>query len=175
MTDEERKLLVKLRDEGPLAFDRVGGAPLDALMIAGLAAFEPFATGLMGWRKVNITEAGRAALADPADYVQDVSGADALVAKEPPPMMTLAAMRLKDMRRVHPEQDETHVCAQCGERVGIYPSGQQLLKDHPDLVVVCHLCALCARSSERAAHDLAAPAEVIVQEILQSKPREPAP
>lgn len=49
-------------------------------------------------------------------------------------------MRLKDMQRVHPEQIENK-CASCGEVVGIYPSGQALLKAYPDKIeLVCQVC-----------------------------------
>jgi hypothetical protein len=55
-------------------------------------------------------------------------------------MNTLIVMRLADMTRVHPHQDESRVCSRCGERVGIYPSGQRALAAVPDLEIVCHVC-----------------------------------
>jgi hypothetical protein len=52
----------------------------------------------------------------------------------------LTVMRLKDMRRVHPEQIEGK-CARCGEVVGIYPSGQKVMRDYPGQVeLVCQIC-----------------------------------
>ena len=54
---------------------------------------------------------------------------------------TLTCMRLADMERVHPRQDESRFCNRCGERVGIYPSGQEMLDLMPDLEIVCHICA----------------------------------
>jgi DNA-directed RNA polymerase subunit RPC12/RpoP len=53
--------------------------------------------------------------------------------------MFLITMRLADMRRVHPNQI-TGKCSRCGEEVGIYPSGQEALKKHKDLRIVCHIC-----------------------------------
>jgi hypothetical protein len=53
----------------------------------------------------------------------------------------LVAMRLKDMHRVHPRQDNSHVCGKCGAPVGIYPSGQRALKANPGAGIVCVPCA----------------------------------
>jgi hypothetical protein len=52
----------------------------------------------------------------------------------------LLCMRLEDMLRVHPHMDRDHVCAQCGERVGIYPSGQQVLKRYRRVKIMCQVC-----------------------------------
>lgn len=52
----------------------------------------------------------------------------------------LIVMRLAEMRRVHPEMDSSHKCGCCGEAVGVYPSGQRILKRHPDATVVCNHC-----------------------------------
>lgn len=57
------------------------------------------------------------------------------------PMM-LVATRLKAMQRIHPAQSNEHCCSQCGERVGIYPSGQKALKANPGMTIVCSMCAL---------------------------------
>ena len=51
----------------------------------------------------------------------------------------LITMRLTDMHRVHPDQI-TGKCADCGHTVGIYPSGQNALKEYPDLKIVCQVC-----------------------------------
>jgi hypothetical protein len=51
----------------------------------------------------------------------------------------LVAMRLKDMVRHHPRQDDTRVCAACGETVGIYPTGQAALHRHPDATILCQI------------------------------------
>jgi hypothetical protein len=53
----------------------------------------------------------------------------------------LVVMRLDDMWNTHPDQDNSHVCSRCGARVGIYPSGQRALKDHPGTPVICSVCA----------------------------------
>ena len=53
----------------------------------------------------------------------------------------LVTMRLKDMTRVHPAQDDTKVCSKCGAPVGIYPSGQRALRNNPAIKIVCSVCA----------------------------------
>lgn len=52
----------------------------------------------------------------------------------------LVVMRLADMQRVHPQQDDSKVCAVCGQQVGIYPSGQEALKHDPTMEIVCSVC-----------------------------------
>lgn len=54
----------------------------------------------------------------------------------------LVAMRLADMRRVHPQQDNTRFCGLCGERLGIYPTGQRVLRMNPKAKLVCAHCAI---------------------------------
>jgi hypothetical protein len=54
--------------------------------------------------------------------------------------IVLLVMRLADMERVHPDQDNSRVCGQCGERVGIYPSGQEVLRRVPTATIVCERC-----------------------------------
>ncbi|MEY9184741.1 hypothetical protein ABIG06_006289 [Bradyrhizobium sp. USDA 326] len=54
-------------------------------------------------------------------------------------LANLVTMRLKDMVRVHPQQITSH-CSECGEEVGIYPSGQRVLREMPDIKVVCQVC-----------------------------------
>jgi hypothetical protein len=51
-------------------------------------------------------------------------------------------MRLEDMSRRHPNQDNSKVCSLCGHKVGIYPSGQAILKDYPKFRIVCHVCVV---------------------------------
>lgn len=53
---------------------------------------------------------------------------------------TLVCMRLADMQRVHPKQDESRVCSVCGSQVGIYPSGQRIIKAEPWTVILCNHC-----------------------------------
>ncbi len=53
----------------------------------------------------------------------------------------LLVMRLADMVRVHPQMDRNHVCAQCAEPVGVYPSGQQVLQTYRRVRLICNHCA----------------------------------
>jgi len=53
----------------------------------------------------------------------------------------LIVMRLVDMHRNHPAQDNSHACSKCGSVVGIYPSGQRALRDNPGLPIICIRCA----------------------------------
>lgn len=53
--------------------------------------------------------------------------------------MILIVMRLADMARVHPDQI-TGRCARCNQIVGIYPSGQEVLRQRSDVEIVCEKC-----------------------------------
>jgi hypothetical protein len=55
-------------------------------------------------------------------------------------MRELVVMRLDDMDRRHPSQDNSRVCSKCGAQVGIYPSGQKVLKNDPSYVIICSHC-----------------------------------
>jgi hypothetical protein len=55
-------------------------------------------------------------------------------------MPDLIVMRLANMHRVHPRQDNTRVCGLCNEQVGIYPSGQRALREYEGLRIVCDEC-----------------------------------
>ena len=57
-----------------------------------------------------------------------------------PHMAVLVVMRLANMRRVHPRQNDSRACSRCGERVGIYPSGQHVIAAHPGIEIVCEVC-----------------------------------
>lgn len=52
----------------------------------------------------------------------------------------LLVMRYVDMLRVHPDMDISHVCSTCGEQVGIYPSGQRVLKRYRKVKLICQIC-----------------------------------
>jgi hypothetical protein len=54
----------------------------------------------------------------------------------------LICMRLTEMKRVHPKMDTTHKCSKCGERVGVYPSGQRVLVAFGEdaIDIVCSVC-----------------------------------
>lgn len=80
---------------------------------------------------------------------------------------SLLVMRLKDMHRVHPRQDDSKVCARCGHRVGIYPSGQQVLKQDPSVEIVCSVCM--EQDSRRP--DVIMPAPGALAEPAQSRNR----
>jgi ribosomal protein S27E len=72
-------------------------------------------------------------------------------------------MRLSDMHRMHPEQITSH-CSKCGHEVGIYPSGQRVLKEHPSTRIICQICR-----GDRP--DIAILAPGAEHEILESKDR----
>lgn len=59
--------------------------------------------------------------------------------------IALVAMRLSDMWRMHPRQDNSRVCSKCGEAVGIYPSGQDAIRHNPGMKIICSRCAEAER------------------------------
>ena len=59
-----------------------------------------------------------------------------------PKAMKLVANRLAQMFRVHPQQDNSKVCSECKERVGVYPTGQRALKKNPNITIICSVCAM---------------------------------
>lgn len=80
----------------------------------------------------------------------------------------LVCMRLVDMARIHPAQDNSHVCLKCGERVGIYPTGQIALQEHPEASIICAPCA----KAQAASGAVAVPAgsfDQILREVRESK------
>lgn len=56
------------------------------------------------------------------------------------PLKFLLVMRAADMRRIHPQTDWTYFCSLCSEPVGIYPSGQKVLRDDPTTQIICSHC-----------------------------------
>lgn len=60
----------------------------------------------------------------------------------------LVTMRIADMARMHPAQDDTHVCGTCGHAVGIYPSGQSALRKWPEMKILCSHCAMARPATE---------------------------
>ena len=79
----------------------------------------------------------------------------------------LVCMRLADMFKMHPEQDNSRVCALCDKPVGIYPTGQARLRRDPSIEIVCSRCALNEIEPDvemRPAGDL----DVILQEMRDS-------
>ena len=80
----------------------------------------------------------------------------------------LLVMRLCDMHRVHPGQDNSHVCERCGFQVGIYPSGQDMLKEHPDARILCSICGQVDKIKfDAGSYD--PPSAQIIQEMKDSK------
>jgi hypothetical protein len=75
----------------------------------------------------------------------------------------LVTMRLSDMSRMHPAQDDSHVCSGCGHAVGIYPSGQAALRKWPEMKVICSHCAV-QRPAGEIENVLAADFDTIMQE-----------
>jgi hypothetical protein len=55
------------------------------------------------------------------------------------PKFELIVMRLADMHRVHPEQI-TAKCHGCGHVVAVYPSGQQVMREYPGVLLTCQVC-----------------------------------
>jgi hypothetical protein len=55
----------------------------------------------------------------------------------------LLVMRANEMFRVHPQTDWSHTCSECGEPVGIFPSGQAVIKRYrpENIAVICNRCA----------------------------------
>jgi hypothetical protein len=53
----------------------------------------------------------------------------------------LVVMRLADMHRMHPKQDNSRTCDLCDAPVGVYPSGQAQLRADPTTEIVCSVCA----------------------------------
>jgi hypothetical protein len=69
----------------------------------------------------------------------------------------LICMRLDEMHRVHPDQIEAK-CSKCNETVGIFPSGQRVLKEVERISIVCNHCAkpdhaILAPGAEREARE----------------------
>jgi hypothetical protein len=50
------------------------------------------------------------------------------------------AMRASDMAVAHPDTDYTHVCAICGQQVGIYPSTVRLMQKQQNVMLICNHC-----------------------------------
>ena len=64
-------------------------------------------------------------------------------------MVELLVMRLADMARVHPDQIESR-CQTCHHRVGVFPSGQQVMREYPDVKLVCQVCKSPGRGAQLA-------------------------
>jgi hypothetical protein len=80
----------------------------------------------------------------------------------------LIVMRLKDMWRTRPDQDNSKVCSKCGIQVGIFPSGQAFLKERPDVKIVCFACM----SAERNANVIEVPVPGALSEMTDTELKE---
>jgi ribosomal protein S27E len=80
----------------------------------------------------------------------------------------LVCTRLADMTVMHPDQS-WDLCHECGHVVGVYPTGQRVIKEYPKMKVVCSDCA----NTLIEPGDEVSPAgsvEEITQERNESKP-----
>ena len=75
-------------------------------------------------------------------------------------MSILVVMRLAEMRRIHPAQIES-VCDGCGQKVGIYPSGQNIIAADPRTRVLCNHCTDPTKATGFAPGALAEPRQSI--------------
>lgn len=82
----------------------------------------------------------------------------------------LTVMRLADMHRMHPQQDNSRTCDLCGARVGIYPSGLSAIKAHPAIEIVCSVCTFKELDPWADNSQPAAGLDVILQEMRDSYP-----
>lgn len=85
------------------------------------------------------------------------------------PKTKLIVMRLRDMKRVHPQMRSEFNCSKCGEQVGIYPSGQSVIQSNgrENVEIVCGVCNGPAL--------LGALAPGALQEPFESVPFDPDP
>ena len=67
-----------------------------------------------------------------------------------PQRVTLIAMREADMVLVHPCMDTQHVCVRCRETVGLFPSGQAVLRQNARVDIVCQHCVTDREGQEAA-------------------------
>jgi hypothetical protein len=79
----------------------------------------------------------------------------------------LVTMRIADMTRMHPAQDDSHACAECGHACALYPSGQAALRKWPTMKVICAHCA-CKRPRHEIENMPAADFDTIMQEGRES-------
>jgi hypothetical protein len=79
----------------------------------------------------------------------------------------LVTMRIADMTRMHPAQDDSHVCGECGHPVGLYPSGQAALRKYPAMKILCSVCAI-TRPAGEIENIAAADFETIMEESRAS-------
>ena len=79
----------------------------------------------------------------------------------------LLVMRLADMGRIHPQQDNTRFCSKCNERVGVYPTGQAWMKKNPRTKLICSVCV-----DKNYDGRTVAPMSEMMRERRETRPRE---
>jgi hypothetical protein len=79
--------------------------------------------------------------------------------------ITLVAMREAEMAVVHPDMDTSHQCGRCGVTVGLFPSGQRVLRKYGRVDIVCQNCMTADEREE------ATPAPGMEAEVLEAQPR----
>jgi hypothetical protein len=84
-------------------------------------------------------------------------------------MQTLITMRSADMRLVHPDTDFSYRCSECAALVGIYPSGQAIIRKFGKarVKIVCNRCVDAGEVSH------AQPAPGALAEVGKSVRKEP--
>jgi hypothetical protein len=81
----------------------------------------------------------------------------------------LVCSRLTDMTIVHPRQIERS-CTNCKQIVGIYPSGQDMLKRFPKIEIWCVHCAIDEFHPDDE-HRFAGTLKQVLQEERESVPK----
>lgn len=79
-------------------------------------------------------------------------------------LQTLIVMRSADMALVHPQTDFSHQCSQCAAEVGIYPSGQAIIRRFGTK----RMRILCSRCVDARQVSIAQPAPGALAEVRQS-------
>ena len=62
-----------------------------------------------------------------------------------------------------------HHCSQCGTEVMVAPSGQDMLKLHPEMLILCRVCFMATNTAVWDTQ-LAGPKEQIMREASTAKP-----
>jgi hypothetical protein len=75
----------------------------------------------------------------------------------------LLVMRLDDMFVVHPSQIIA-ACSSCGAEVGVYPSGQRVLRRYRHAAIICSRCRMLGQDEAQLAPGA-------IDEVGQSVPR----
>jgi hypothetical protein len=76
----------------------------------------------------------------------------------------LLVMRLENMTNKHPQQDNSYYCMTCFKQVGIYPSGQRMILENPEIEIICEICA-----AKEKPWDKIKPAPGAIEEALERR------